>query len=153
MNAPSYPAFLAALFFLSGWITLGLVPAKDAEPARFRIEVTDNQKLQRFDVAFISLDDRTVCVYVGNWPSERGEIQGASQWVSVESRGKIYPAHDPDLIADCFGGADDCAIRVKPRGSLQGAIPYSHFGKAEDIASLPDKQLRFPITPFVCEKQ
>jgi hypothetical protein len=153
MKRPSNPAFRGALFCLSVWVMLGSVPAQDTESARFRIEVTDNQKLQRFDVKFISLDDRTLCVDVGNWPSEQGEIQGASQWVSVESRGKIYPAHDPDLIADCFGGADDCAIRVKPRGSLQGAIPYSHFGKAGDIASLPDKQLRFPITPFVCEKQ
>jgi hypothetical protein len=152
MKTPSYPAFWAALLFLSGWVTLCSVPAEEAEPARFRIEVTDNQKMQRFDLAFVSLDDRTLCVDVGNWPSERGEIQGASQWVSVESRGKIYPAHDPDLIADCFGG-DDCEIRVKPHDTLRGAIPYSHFGKAKDIASLPDKQLRFPITPSVCEKQ
>ena len=152
MNASPYRAFWAALFFLSGWLTLGSVPAEEAEPARFRIEVIDNQKLQRFDVALISLDDRTLCVYVGNWPSERGEIQGASQWVSIESRGKTYRAHDPDLIADCFGG-DDCAIKVKPRDTLRGAISYSHFGKAKDIASLPDKQLRFPVTPFLCEKQ
>lgn len=107
-------------------------------------------KLKRFDLKLISLDGRTLCIYIGDWPNDEGEIQGASQWVSIESAGKTYRAHDPNVIADCFIG--DCAMRVKPHDTLRGFIPYSTFGKAKVIASLPDKHLQYAVTPFVCEK-
>jgi hypothetical protein len=142
----------AASFFVSVCcITSVLLHAEQTACPQFRLEVTDNPKLKRFDLKLLSLDDRTLCISIGDWPNEAGEIQGASQWVSIESAGKTYHAHDPTVIADCFIG--DCAMRVKPHGTLSGFIPYSAFGKAEMIAALPIKHLQYEVKPFACEKE
>ena len=132
-------------------ITSVLLHAEQTNCPRFRLEVTDNPKLKRFDLNLVSLDDRTLCISIGDWPNEDGEVQGASQWLSIESAGKMYRAHDPSVIADCFIG--DCAMRVKPHDTLRGFIPYSVFGKAEVIAALATKRLQYEVRPFVCEKK
>jgi hypothetical protein len=84
-----YLALEVALLFVSiDCITPAPLHAEQTNRPQFRLEVTDNPKLKRFDLKLLSLDDRTLCISIGDWPNEDGEVQGASQWVSIESAGR-----------------------------------------------------------------
>jgi hypothetical protein len=124
------------------------MPAKAGQLPRYRVEITDNPKQKRFIIVLTSLDDRSLCLGIGQWPNKLGQLDFGSSWVELKSGSKSFRPRDTN-----FGYRPGCEIRVAPRSELKGFIGYAEFADAATITALPKRQLHFPVTAWVCQKQ
>lgn len=142
--------FLCCLAVVSSYGAISAIAGQrdSAPPPRYRVEIVDRPKEKRFVIVLKSLDDRSLCLGIGQWPNELGQLDFGSTWVALKSGGHTYRPRDTN-----FGYCPGCDIRVAPRSELRGFIGYAEFGQAAAIAALPERQLHFPVTASVCEKQ
>lgn len=124
------------------------MPATAGPAPRYRVEITDNPKQKRFIIVLTSLDDRSLCLGIGQWPNRLGQLDFGSSWVELKSGSKSFRPRDTN-----FGYCPGCEIRVAPRSELKGFIGYAEFADAATIAALPERQLHFPVTAWVCKEQ
>lgn len=121
--------------------------AKAEQPLRYRVEITDSPKQKRFIIVFKSLDNRSLCLGIGQWPNKLGQLDFGSGWVELKAGSKSFRPRDTN-----FGYCPGCEIRIAPKSELKGFIGYAEFADAATIAALPDRQLLFPVTAWVCKR-
>lgn len=119
-------------------------------PPRYQVVIKDNPNERRFDLTLISSDQRPLCVSIGSWPDGLGHVSWGSSWVKLKSKGGILSARDWDFGV-CEG--KDCSHRIAPKGTLTGFVGYAEFGNPKDIAALPERQLVFETTAYVCPRR
>ncbi len=117
---------------------------------RYRFQVTDRPDQQRFVLTLRSADKRPICIYRDNWPNGFGQVNLGAMRVTLKSSEGEIRAHDTNF-GFCAGDAS-CYIRILPGGTLTGFIGYEQFGKPKTIAKLARRELRFRVSPIVCEK-
>jgi hypothetical protein len=120
----------------------------DSAPPRYRIDIVDRPEEKRFLIVLKSLDDRSLCLGIGQWPNEFGQLDFGSTWVALKSAGDTYRPRDTN-----FGYCPGCEIRIAPRSELRGFIGYAEFADPATIAALPKRHLHFPVTAWICKKQ
>jgi hypothetical protein len=136
------------ILVLAGCLYMSIPISGFAEAAaRYRVNIIDDPKEKRFIVVLKSLDDRSLCLGVGQWPNHVGQLDFGSSWVQLKSAAKSFRPRDTN-----FGYCPDCEIRVAPRKELKGFINYAEFGDPRAIAALPERQLHFPVVAWVCQK-
>ena len=119
--------------------------------ARFRLKIEDQPGDRRFALTLTSLDDRSLCILIYDWPSDGGEIHFGSSRVVLQSRGRRFPIKDVNFGYCLDANGRICRIEIAPHKQLKGFIGYLQFGHSETIAQLPARKLHFQVTPFVCE--
>ena len=141
--------FLYCLAVVSSYGAISAIAGqRDSAPPRYRVEIVDRPEEKCFVIILKSLDDRSLCLSIGQWPNEFGQLDFGSTWVALKSGGETYRPRDTN-----FGYCPACEIRVAPRSELRGFIGYAEFADPATIAALPKRQLHFPLTARICEKQ
>jgi hypothetical protein len=125
-----------------------MATAASDNAVKYHFQVTDRPHQRRFVLTLQSADKRPICIYRDKWPNGFGQLHSGSRWVFLKSSGGTLPARDTNF--GICGGDASCYIRILPSGKLSGFIGYEQFGKPEQIAKLPRRELHFPVSPFVC---
>jgi hypothetical protein len=118
-----------------------------ASAPRYKVEILDQPAEKRFLITLKSFDSRPLCLGVEQWPNVRGQVDTGSKRAKLESAKGTYLARDENF-GSCLG--DACIIHLAPRSSIRGFINYAEFGDPSVIATLPQRQLHFPVTTWIC---
>jgi len=127
-----------------------ITPVLDSE---FSVSIERNDVDQRFDITLISLAHRPLCVQGGNWPDARGDVEGAADWIAVESDGRRFPIHDETYGDRCaFSSPPECRLRLMNAGDrLAAFISYDQF-PAEAFNGRESINLVYPLRPHACSR-
>ena len=121
--------------------------ARENSQLQYRLTVTDVPRMQRFELALRSFDDRPMCMHIQRWPNQFGRVHFGSSWVVLQSAAGVYRARDENL-GRCVGPT--CIIHIAPKGVLRGFINYSVFGSALDATALKNRRLQVDVQPKLC---
>jgi hypothetical protein len=143
-------SLLLFLFVSIAWCysTGGRDRSHSSERLHYRFDIADDPNGKRFVLTLKSLDQRPLCIGVGQWPNAEGQLDFGSSWVTVESPEGTYRPRDHN-----FGYCPDCEIHIAPGSTLTGFINYEEFGDAAIIARLSRRELRFPVTLWICKRR
>jgi hypothetical protein len=142
----------ALAIFVLAWCLVGCSPAsakKDSAPPMFRMSVTPNDALARFDLVLESEDTRPLCLTAEDWPNSFGRLGGWAGQAKVA-------VHDTELPSKWtnFGYCPiNCtAWTVTREQPLHGFIAYDQFVSSEPLATVVDKRLSFKVRPYICRE-
>jgi hypothetical protein len=111
----------------------------------FRITIVDDADMRSFKVTLTSLNtERDLCVGAAEWPDARGRLEGAADYVSLQSNGQGYAMRDS---GEQCGTA--CVRRIAPGATLEGMIGYDQF--APEAFDTPAHTLDFGAQPYFCD--
>jgi len=120
-------------------------PSADRAP-RYHFEIADRPHEKRFVLTLKSLDDRPLCLGIGQWPNKRGQMDFGSSWITLSSAERTYRPRDHN-----FGYCPGCEIHIAPGSTLTGFIKYAEFGSPAAISALSNRRLHFPVTLWICK--
>lgn len=117
-----------------------------SEGVDYRVEISDNPALERFDMRLTSLSDRALCYSPAQWPS-RGKVDSASTYVFAEIGERRYPIRDWNSGICVSGNA--CGSRLAPHAEVDGFIAYAEFPTAP-FSAAEEHRLIFSIPVGRC---
>lgn len=135
------------------WVLIGCsLSTRTKGPAvstAFRLSITPNDALGRFDVLLESEDAHPLCLTIEQWPNPLGQLGG---W---KGQAKVVLA-DAELSSKLnnFGYCPiNCTgLTITRKQPLHGFIAYDQFASPEPLATVADKRLVFDVQPSVCHK-
>lgn len=107
--------------------------------------VIDQADKRRIEVQLRNETSDAWCIDSGAWPNVGGSLSFSSQYVWIETGGRIFRIKDENT-GYC---ADQCSIRILPGGGLTGHLPYSEFALPESVVN-DQKQLVLPLIASIC---
>lgn len=146
MKITESTCFLLAILMISGCVSSAAKRPDEPKP-KYRLVITDNIIKKQFELKFVSMDERDICLSLTQWPSSSGWLDTGSKIAKLSSGRVVIPAMDRT-----FGYSAGQGYILKSGNSLAGYIPYSEFGDVGYVASLPDRRLDFIVVPWLCGK-
>jgi hypothetical protein len=111
----------------------------------FRITITDDAAARHFNLTLTSLNaERELCVGAAEWPDARGRLEGAADFVSLQSNGQGFAMRDSG--EQC---GEACVRRIAPGATLEGTIGYDQF--APEAFDNAEHTLDFGAQPYFCD--
>jgi hypothetical protein len=112
----------------------------------FNITIVDDPEMRSFHLTLTSLNtERDLCVGGAEWPDERGRLEGAADFVSLQANGQGYAMRDSG--EQC---GEACVRHIAPGASLEGSIGYDQF-VPEAFDGTGPHTLEFSAQPYFCD--
>jgi hypothetical protein len=113
----------------------------------YRLILRDNPPERRFDIEFVSISPRELCIDRQRWPTDQGVMNFAHEDIFVvAANGQRYELQD-DQDAACTG---DCEVRVQSHERKQAFLSYAGFS-TEAFSQVGERTLTFPFLAVFCD--
>jgi hypothetical protein len=112
----------------------------------YRIDVNENAAAHRFDLRFVSLSRRRLCLEIDTWPFEGQMLEEWQTTVFLRSGRGRFPMHGP--IAQ---RADSARIFVTSGEQVAGRIPFSAFSE-EAFSNSTSRSLEYRAGVTFCDE-